>query len=93
MISKKNENAKKAIQKMYETFNSSYQQGVSAGINWSSVKLASVVSEKIVDKDIPKDFATGVQVSFTYLGVQYNVSFTLVKLTRGVVLFDRFKFY
>lgn len=93
MISTKNEFAKSSIKILHESFNSVYQDGVSAGINWAKVKFKSISTEYVGENPIPKELITGVNIKFTYLGVEYSIDVFSSEIKRGYILVDRFKFY
>jgi hypothetical protein len=93
MIAKKNENAQRGIKKMYDSFESVYQTGISSGINWTKTKFVNVIAEYCGENPQPKDKVTCLGISFTYLGVEYHIQTAVVKVNRGYVLVDRFKFY
>ncbi len=93
MVAKKNEYAKEALQDLRKTFESCYQQGVSAGLNWSSTKLISFQTEYVTEKSVPKESIMGVMLTVSYLGVEYKITFGSIAGAKGNVLFESFKFF
>jgi hypothetical protein len=94
MVAKKNEIAKEALQDLRSTFESCYQQGIAAGLNWSSTKFVSFKNKYITDKSVPKELIMGVMLTVSYLGVEYNITFCSIVGSKGnAVLADRFKFF
>jgi hypothetical protein len=93
IVAKKNENAQKGIKSMYDSFQSVYQTGISSGINWTKAKYVKTNAEYCGENPQPKEEVTCLVISFTYLGVEYHIQAAVVKVKRGYVLIDRFKFY
>jgi hypothetical protein len=92
-VANKNENAKKGIKEMHDTFQSVHQTGISSGVNWAKTKLVKVFAEYCGENPHPKDTVTCLGIAFTYLGVEYHIQAAVVKVNRGYVLVDGFKFY